>query len=663
MPTEAASPVTEHVSEADQQNLKKSSRSIGYGLLWAFFLFVIGLLPRLSHLTYHSLWLDEVISIGWARLPARMIVSTGLELVQDKHPPLYYLVLHYWIRLFGEGEVSVRFLSALIGAIAIPLGYLLMRELYGHRAGVAAGLLLAFNPFLVWYSQEVRMFGLATTLLLAASLTLVGALQRFSGWHRWIIYVVLAAASFYTYLFSALVLAAHGVYVLLCWLRCRPVRHKTTTILIVFGALGLICAPLAWQAWQVGTSEALSGSPFGNLPDQFHNLLRAFVTWKAPWQDPTTWAVVAILGIMALWGALVGLLSDRRRRGPSFVAVYLLVPWLLGNLLLFFDRTVFDEARYFIFSAPAVCLALARPVGAREWRIRNIGLINVLLALIVFVLALQHLWTPDARREEWRAAALYLETHAAPDDVILVHADYAHEPFLYYYQGHAEVVYPFTGAIESAEQLTPMLNELAKRPAVWLVRSHWEVPDPQGLLEQWFAHRYPIITEQFPPGVTVKGYATGYRSDTLPDEATPMDAVFERSLHLVGCQIDSNRLRAQDDLYHPPSSWVHVSLYWEALTPSSPAHEPVVRVTDNLGQIWGDRLDRPAGTMRMVPPEQWRPGEIIRDDYDINLNPITPPGSYRVEIGLQSPSGNLIPVTWNEETTDRVVCGHIEIVP
>ncbi len=172
MRTEAASPATEHVSEPDQQTLKRPPQSIGYGLLWAFFLFVIGLVPRLSHLTYHSLWLDEAISIGWARLPARLIVSTGLELVQDKHPPLYYLVLHYWTRLFGEGEVSVRLLSALIGALAIPLGYLLMRELYGHRAGVAAALLLAFNPFLIWYSQEVRMFGLATTLLLEALIVL-----------------------------------------------------------------------------------------------------------------------------------------------------------------------------------------------------------------------------------------------------------------------------------------------------------------------------------------------------------------------------------------------------------------------------------------------------------------------------------------------------------
>ena len=180
---------------------KRAPQSLGSGLLWAFLLFLIGMIPRVYDLAYHSLWLDEAISVSWARLSARTIISVGLELVQDKHPPLYYLLLHYWIQLAGDGETAVRLFSVLLGGLAVPLGYLLVRELYGHRAGAVAAVLLAFNPFLIWYSQEVRMFGLANTLLLAASLALVGALQRVGGWHRWAVYVLLAAASFYTFCF------------------------------------------------------------------------------------------------------------------------------------------------------------------------------------------------------------------------------------------------------------------------------------------------------------------------------------------------------------------------------------------------------------------------------------------------------------------------------
>ena len=630
--------------------------------MWAFLLFVIALIPRFHNLTYHSLWLDEAISIGWARLPAPMIASVGFELVQDKHPPFYYLLLHYWMQLFGEGEMSVRLLSVFIGALAVPLSYLLMRELYGHRAGAAAAVLVAFNPFLIWYSQEVRMFALATTLLLAASWSLVTALQRFGGWHRWIAYVLLAAASFYTYLFSALALVAHGVYVVLCWLRWRPVRQKTWLAIAAFVDLAALCAPLAWQAWRVGTGEAAAGQPFGNLSAQFHNVLRAFVFWQVPWKDPKVDLLIALLGLMAVWGALVGLLRDKSWRSPSFVAVYLLAPWLLGNALLWLDRTVFDEARYMIFLAPALCLAIARPVGARNERIRTLGTINVILTLLVFVLSLQYIWTPDARREEWRAAARYLEANAAPDEAILVHADYVHKPFLYYYQGPAEVVYPFTGAIESEEQITPILDELAEHPAVWLVRSHWEIPDPQGLIEQWFAKRYPLISEQYPPGVTIKGYATSYRLDALPAGIEPAQATFDSTLRLAGCHIVGKQFSAQDNLYHPPSGWVHVTLYWEPLDIPSGPYEPFVRLTDDLGQVWGDSLARPTGTIRLVPPETWRPGKFIRDDYDINLNPITPPGNYSVLVSLKRIDGSLVPVTENGKATDHATCGTVEII-
>jgi len=649
--------------EIPQPSTYATLQPASQGILWAIFFLAIALVPRLSHLTYHSLWLDEAISIGWARLPARMIISSGLELVQDKHPPLYYLTLHYWTQLFGEGEASVRLLSVLIGALAAPLSYLLMRELYGHHAGAAAAVLVAFNPFLVWYSQEVRMFALAATLLLVASWSLVAALQRFGGWHRWAIYVAFAAASFYTYLLSALVLIAHAVYVVLCWLRRRPLRQKTQPTIAAFISLAALCAPLAWQAWRVGAGEAARGQPFQNLAAQFHNVLRAFAIWKAPWQEPAMDAVVALLGLMAVWGAFVGLLRDKNRRGPSFAAVYLLVPWLLGNILLWFDRTVFDEARYFVFLAPALCLAIARPVSSRDKRVRTLGTLNVVLTLILFVLALPYLWTPEARREEWRAAARYLEAHAAPGEVILVHADYAHKPFLYYYRGAAPVVYPFTGAIESEAQITPILDELAEHPAVWLVRSHWEVPDPQGLIEKWFVKRYPLISEQYPPGVTIKGFATSYRYDALPEAARPLEATFDGTLQLAGCHIVGKQFSAQDNLYHPPSGWVHVTLFWQPIRTPTASYAPFVRLTDDLGQVWGESLARPTGTMRLVPPENWRPGKFIRDDYDINLNPITPPGVYSVSVSLKQPNGRSVEVVENGQVAERAICGTVEIVP
>ena len=82
---------------------------------------------RLIRITYQPLWWDE----GWSLYFATTSISNMLELTAvDIHPPLYYLLLHFWIRLFGPGIVSARLVSVLIGTATVPF--------LTHRTGSAA---------------------------------------------------------------------------------------------------------------------------------------------------------------------------------------------------------------------------------------------------------------------------------------------------------------------------------------------------------------------------------------------------------------------------------------------------------------------------------------------------------------------------------------------
>ena len=57
--------------------------------------------------------------------------------------------------------------------------------------------------------------------------------------------------------------------------------------------------------------------------------------------------------------------------------------------------------------------------------------------------------------------------------------------------------------------------------------------------------------------------------------------------------------------------------------------------------IWGGKLDQPRNVVNYYRPVQWQPGEIIRDDYDINLNPVTPTGMYHIRIGVKTPEQDM----------------------
>src|SRR6185503_11833398 len=111
--------------------------------LWLFLIILIALALRLYNLTYHSLWFDEAISVHWARQTIPRILEVGFTLVEDRLPPLYYLLLKGWTALVGFSETGVRSLSALLGTLLVPVIAAIAATLFNRRIALAAALLVA----------------------------------------------------------------------------------------------------------------------------------------------------------------------------------------------------------------------------------------------------------------------------------------------------------------------------------------------------------------------------------------------------------------------------------------------------------------------------------------------------------------------------------------
>jgi hypothetical protein len=117
-----------------------------------------------------ALWLDEAQSVAIARLPLPDLFQ-GLR--EDGSPPLYYLLLHGWIGLFGTSTAAVRALSGVFSVLTLPLAHRVTRQLAGRRVALAVLLLLASSPLAIRYASETRMY----SLLLLLSVLLVVALR------------------------------------------------------------------------------------------------------------------------------------------------------------------------------------------------------------------------------------------------------------------------------------------------------------------------------------------------------------------------------------------------------------------------------------------------------------------------------------------------------
>jgi mannosyltransferase len=636
--------------------------SLGHGLhlylLWLFFALALG--ARVWRLSDHSLWFDETMSLYWARLSPAEIWRIGLALEQDPHPPLYYLLLHYLVKALGESEAAVRSLSVAAGALLTFPMYGLGDRLAGRAVGLMAALLVAINPFLVWYGQEARMYALALTLGSAGLWAFLRALER--GRWRWVLAAAAAMlAALYTYVLSAVLLPVMAFWwLLLLWRRRdeedeapRPTRLQGGLAALILIAVGF--APLAWRAWLATATPA--DLPGGAPPSAWALLLHWLSIWtihKAAGAPLAPWVVAAL----AAAGLIAAPAQGRLRLGG-----YLLLPLATALLLGRRDPLVLAETRYFIAVVPALLLAIAACLGWLIGRQRALGLAMLLLVAGVTLAALRQNWQPQHRREDWREAARYIAQHAGPADAILVHVDYMHIAFRHYYRGPLPVFFPFHDRLSDPAQVAPPLEGMAGYETIWLVQSHTGTFDPSGLVERWLAERYPLVTEQYPAGVLLKGYAVRSRFPSLPEGARPLDVSFDAPVRLAGCRLGDARLRARDDRSHPPSGWVHVTLYWQATAPLGQDYLPIVRVVDERGQVWGDRLERAASTIRRFPPSRWPVGELVRDEEDVNLNPVTPPGRYRLAVGLTEEGGKEIPAFGADALAGQGICGEVEIIP
>lgn len=194
-----------------------------------------------------SMWVDESTSYTIA---TQKSLNALLALTASKytaHPPLYYILVHYWFEVFGASLKAMRQLSCVFGVLWVAVMYPVAMLLFKKRsAALAAMALAALSPFAVYISQIGRMYSLLTLLTLTASwfflkLTL-GDGRRLWMWAGW---VVSCVGLLYTQYYGANVVVFHTLCVLM-WRK----RLGRNFVVGWFAALAVVAA--GFSPW-IGT--------------------------------------------------------------------------------------------------------------------------------------------------------------------------------------------------------------------------------------------------------------------------------------------------------------------------------------------------------------------------------------------------------------------------
>ena len=332
-------------------------------------------------------WIDEGISVGIASHDLRDIPSV---LGQDGNPPLYYLLLHGWMLVFGTTEAATRALSLLFALLAVPASFWAGTRLFSRRAGVLAAAGAAGSPFLTYYAQETRMYSLVVLLSILASASFVLAFVR--GERKHVVWLgVWLALLLYTHTWGLFLAAAMGAV----WLHLRR-RGEVDTRDGVRLAILLAVAYLPW------------------LPVI---LFQAQHT-AAPWAERPSPLVLLIIpgglfGHVAVPLLALAVYFAVRRRPPVDRAVRMLVGIAIGTAVLAWLSSQIEPAwatRYSAVLMGPLLLALASVVArGRRW---------TLLAL-VGVAAVWAMSGPPASKSNVRTVSTSIAPSIRPGDLVV----------------------------------------------------------------------------------------------------------------------------------------------------------------------------------------------------------------------------------------------------
>ncbi|MBC7223796.1 MAG: glycosyltransferase family 39 protein, partial [Anaerolineae bacterium] len=637
-----------------------------------FAILLIALALRLWRLGADSLWYDETVTLFIAQEDlARLTAHTA----GDIHPPLYYYLQHFWLRLAGAGEFSAAFVSCFFGVLLVALVYRLARDLTGQEPlALLAGLLVALSPYHLWYSQEVRMY------TLGASLGLVAALALWRWWRavqapegslgaRWLAgYALAAALGLYTLYYFAFLLAFLGLWGLaMAWRAGRPGAHRWRVVLAWCGAQATaltLFGPWLPIAFRQATVPPVP--PWRSFTPLAQVLRDSWTALSVGQSLPPrlAWPWLAVAALLVAWG-----LASLARAGKGWEAFFLggYVAFPLAVIYAASYATPLFHPRYLFTYAPPFSILLAAGLTRlRRWgRWLQVAVLVALLGGYAWS-AWRFATLPDYRADDHRGAVRYLEARLAPGDAVLVNAGYAYTALEVYRQEPVAwrgrlVAYPQkptpaegwvllqTGSIGGAPTLGwgdprsdfyPMdaaaaraaLEEVFRRhPRVWVYRCYDTVTDPQGLIRGWLEEMGTRFDDQVFAGASnlrVQGYLSRLWRE---ERVGPGSSLFGGALRLLEASA-----RAEEGARRR----VWVTLTWQKVDAIPEEWAVSVRLYDGEGHRIAQADGVPGGPLHS--PQRWAVGEKVRHPLRLDLPAGTPPGTYALRLAVYRPS-DLVP--------------------
>ncbi len=382
-------------------------------------LFLLNVVLKCLYLASEPVSHDEPFTIYHAQFGFSELIG---YLKNYNNPPLFELILHFWIKVFGISALSVRILPMLFSSASVILIYLTGRDFFNTRVALPASLLFTFSTMQIWYAHDCRVYSLFLLLTLS-SFYLFFTLLKEGGLSvtKSLALLVIQVLLLYAHYFGLFVWLLQGMILLAVHFRNKKLLLRFTGIMLGASVLYL---PQVFSLYERFSDSADNGTwlkPPSGL-ESLYNMIWSFS--NAP--------VIAVLCIALLLAALIKFLVLAKQKQAQPPVLYLCIWFVIPFLSMFFlsYRIPMFLDRYLIYITPAFYLLLALSLsfllpGKKAFYTGS----ALLVAGFVFSASLN-----PGRKRAVRETVDFVVSRKDPGTLVLICPPEFMTTFAYYYQ-------------------------------------------------------------------------------------------------------------------------------------------------------------------------------------------------------------------------------------
>lgn len=334
-------------------------------------LFALNVIIKSVFLGTHTLDTDEPYTLYHAQESLGDLFSV---LQRDNNPPLFFIILHFWIKVFGISETSARFLPMLFSSTAVIFIYLIGRKYYGIVVASGACLLYSLSNLNIMESHDTRAYTLFVLLSTLSIYFYLRVSESEDIKKPAIALTVINTLLIYTHLLGFFILLIEVIYTLaIPSIRKRFFQlHLKSTIVC-----GLFYLPyFIFIALSRILDQFQTGMPFEKArPYHLFQIVWAFSNYNIQ-------ALKAFLVVLTLFFILLIIRKKIPERHDIIIWGWFVLPFSLMYLVSY--KMPMTIPKYEIFITPAFFLMISVAANdlVRKFRVAGVTIIFILAYLM-----------------------------------------------------------------------------------------------------------------------------------------------------------------------------------------------------------------------------------------------------------------------------------------